>query len=167
MTSSLDSVADLAGLVTLRPVNETDLDFLVGVYGSTREEELSQVVWADGQREAFVRMQFGAQDADYRATNPHGAFDVIEVAGSPAGRLYVDRRPGDIRIVDIALLPEFRGKGVGAHLIGRLMREASASGCKLSIHVEVHNRAAALYDRLGFAVVAEQGVYRRMEWVAS
>ena len=94
-------------------------------------------------------MQFEAQDAEYHARNPHGTFDVIEVAGRPAGRLYVDRRPGDIRIVDIALLPEFQGQGVGAHLIGLLMHEASSSGCMLSIHVEIHNRAAALYDRLG------------------
>jgi ribosomal protein S18 acetylase RimI-like enzyme len=154
----------VAGLVALRPVTETDRDFLLEVYGSTRDEELSQVAWADGQRDAFVRMQFDAQDTDYHARNPDGTFDVIEVGGRPAGRLYVDRRPGDIRIVDIALLPEFRGEGVGAHLVGLLMQEAAASGCKLSIHVEIHNRAAGLYDRLGFAVVAEQGVYRRMEW---
>jgi ribosomal protein S18 acetylase RimI-like enzyme len=154
----------VAGLVALRPATQADRDFLVGVYGSTRDEELSQVSWADGQREAFVRMQFDAQDTEYRARNPDGTFDVIEVDGRPAGRLYVDRRAGDIRIVDIALLPEFRDRGVGAHLIGVLMDEASASGCKLSIHVEVHNRAAALYDRLGFVVVAEQGIYRRMEW---
>ena len=163
MTRSSGSVADL---VTLRPVTEADREFLVGVYGSTRDEELSQVVWAPGQREAFVRMQFDAQDTDYHRCNPQGSFDVIEVDGRAAGRLYVDRRPGDIRIVDIALLPELRSRGVGTHLIGGLMREASASGCKLSIHVEVHNRAAALYDRLGFVVVDEQGIYRRMEWTA-
>ncbi len=80
--------------------------------------------------------------------------------------MYVDRRPGDIRIVDIALLPEFRGEGVGGRLLAQLMDEAAASGRKLSIHVEIHNRAAELYDRLGFAVVAEHGIYRRMEWVA-
>jgi ribosomal protein S18 acetylase RimI-like enzyme len=150
--------------VTLRGASDADRDFLVGVYGSTRHEELSQVEWGEGQREAFVRMQFDAQDAEYRKRNPEGTFHVIEVAGRPAGRLYVDRRPGDIRIVDISLLPEFRGMGVGAHLITELMEEAGASGRKLSIHVEIHNRAAELYQRLGFDVVAERGVYRRMEW---
>jgi ribosomal protein S18 acetylase RimI-like enzyme len=152
--------------VALRPVTGADRDFLIGVYGSTRDEELSQVAWAEGQREAFVRMQFDAQDVEYRTRNPDGTFDVVQVGGRAAGRLYVDRRPGDVRIVDIALLPEFRGQGVGAHLIDRLMHEAAESGCRLSIHVEVHNRAAGLYDRLGFAVVAEQGIYRRMEWTA-
>lgn len=150
--------------ITLRPVTDADRAFLVDLYGSTRAAELDQVRWAPGQREAFVLMQFDAQDASYRAQNPHGAFDVIEVGGRPAGRLYVDRRPEEIRIVDIALLPEFRGAGIGGGLLERLQREAAASGRALTIHVEVHNPAAALYERLGFVAVAERGVYRLMEW---
>jgi len=153
--------------VALRPATDADREFLIGLYASTRDEELSQVAWAPGQLEAFVRMQFDAQDSSYRAQNPAGAFDVIEVDGRPAGRLYVDRRPGEIRIVDISLRPEFRGAGVGAHLITRLTQEAAASGCLVSIHVEIHNRAAELYSRLGFVVAGEAGVYRRMEWTAS
>jgi ribosomal protein S18 acetylase RimI-like enzyme len=161
------SSVSATGEVVLRPTTDADRDFLVGVYGSTRDEELSQVDWAPGQREAFVRMQFEAQDAEYRRRNPDATFDVIEVGGRPAGRLYVDRRPGDIRIVDISLLPEFRGDGIGGRLITRLMDEAAASSRILSIHVEIHNRAALLYARLGFVVVDEHGVYRRMEWTAS
>lgn len=122
--------------------------------------------WAPGQREAFVRMQFEAQDTEYRRHNPAGSFDVIEVGGRPAGRLIVDRRPTDIRIVDISLMPAFRGAGIGGRLLAELIAEAAGSGRTLSIHVEVHNRAAELYARMGFAVVAEHGVYRRMEWRA-
>jgi len=150
--------------VLLRPTTAEDREFLVDLYGSTRAEELSQVVWPEGTREAFIRMQFEAQDADYRRNNPAGSFDVIEVDGVRAGRLYVDRRPGDIRIVDISLLPEFRGVGVGGGLITALIEEAVESGRSVSIHVEIHNPAATLYERLGFVTVAEQGLYRRMEW---
>lgn len=152
-----------AGRVSLRPVADDDREFLVALYGSTRDEELSQVAWADGARDAFLRMQFQAQDQQYRATNPAGSFDVIEVDGRPAGRLYVDRRPGDLRIVDISLMPQFRGVGVGTRLLTGLIEEAGDSGRIVSIHVEVHNSAAALYTRLGFVAVAEHGVYRRME----
>ena len=159
------SSAPATDRVTLRPVTDDDRQFLLRVYGSTRDEELSQVEWAPGQREAFLRMQFDAQDREYHERNPEGTFDVIEVDGRPAGRLYVDRRPDDIRIVDISLLPEFRGSGVGGHLLAQLKQEAAASGRKLSIHVEIHNRAAELYRRMGLVVVAEHGVYRRMEWV--
>jgi ribosomal protein S18 acetylase RimI-like enzyme len=155
-----------AGTVVLRPVTLDDRDFLVGVYGSTRDEELSLVDWADGHREAFIRMQFDAQDQQYRELNPVATFDVIMVGGQPAGRLYVERRPTDIRIIDISLLPDFRGAGVGGHLLAELIDEAAASKRSLSIHVELHNRAAELYTRMGFVAVAEHGVYRRMEWTA-
>lgn len=152
-----------AGRVTLRPVVDSDREFLVALYASTRDEELSQVEWAQGQREAFIRMQFDAQDRQYRLHNPEGSFDVIEVDGRSAGRLYVDRRPGDLRIVDLSLLPAYRGAGVGSRLLTGLIEEAGDSGRIVSIHVEVHNPAAALYTRLGFVAVAEHGVYRRME----
>ncbi len=153
--------------VVLRPATADDRAFLVALYGSTRDEELSQVAWAEGQREAFVRMQFDVQDEHYRAVNPDGSFDVIELDGQPIGRLYVDQRPGDIRIVDISVAADRRGQGIGSHLIRRLQERAAAGGCCLSIHVEIHNPAAELYERLGFVEVSERGVYRLMEWRAS
>ncbi|HEU5036364.1 MAG TPA: GNAT family N-acetyltransferase [Nocardioides sp.] len=150
--------------VSLRPVTDDDRPFLIALYASTRAAELDQVVWAPGQREAFVRMQYDAQDVSYRTQNPEGAFDIIEVAGRPVGRLYVDRRVDEIRIVDIALVPEHRRAGIGSALIERLQADAAATGRTVTIHVEVHNPAAVLYGRLGFVAVAEHGLYRRMEW---
>lgn len=150
--------------VSLRPATAGDRPLLLAVYSSTRAEELDQLVWAPGQREAFLEMQFAAQDHEYRRVNPHGSFDVIEVDDAPAGRLYVDRRPGDLRIVDIALLPEFRGRGIAGELIAGLQREAAAEGRIVSIHVEVHNPARRLYERLGFRVAADVGLHLRMEW---
>jgi ribosomal protein S18 acetylase RimI-like enzyme len=154
------------GAVTLRPAAETDRDHLLAVYASTRVEELDQVVWPPGARAAFVEQQFAAQDHEYRRHNPDGSFDVIEVDGVPAGRLYVDRRPGDLRIVDIALLPTYRGRGIGARLVGGLQEAAAAEGRIVSIHIEFSNRAAGLYERLGFRLAEDLGVYRRMEWTA-
>jgi ribosomal protein S18 acetylase RimI-like enzyme len=161
MTTSAHDLATTRA--TLRPATDDDRELLRDVYASTRDEELSQVAWADGQREAFVQMQFDLQDTQYRANNPHGSFDVIEVDGRPAGRLYVDRRPTDIRIVDIALLPQFRGAGIGTRLIAEVLAEARGSGRSASIHVEERNPAARLYRRLGFTTVAERGLYRLME----
>jgi len=161
-----DRTDDLTGRVTLRPSTDADRDLLLAVYGATRTDELDQVPWEPGQREAFLAMQFDLQDREYRRANPHGSFDVIEVDGQPAGRLYVDRRPGDLRIVDIALLPPFRGAGLGAALIRSLQEQAAGEGRIVSIHVEVHNPAARLYERLGFAVAADVGAYRRMEWTS-
>lgn len=160
-------VSPATDAVALRAATAADREFLLGVYAATRDVELSQVAWAPGQQEAFVRSQFDLQDGEYHRHNPRGSFDIVEVDGRPAGRLYVDRRRGDLRIVDVALLPEFRGRGVGTGLIRSVQSEAAASGCIVSIHVEVHNPAADLYARLGFVAVADLGVYRRMEWRAS
>jgi ribosomal protein S18 acetylase RimI-like enzyme len=124
---------------------------------------LAPVAWDDGTKRAFVEQQFSAQDAHYRANYPGATLDVIEVEGSPAGRLYVHRGPSDIRIMDIALAPEFRGRGIGTELLKGLMEEADASSRKLSIHVEQNNPARSLYDRLGFEPAGEHGVYVLME----
>jgi ribosomal protein S18 acetylase RimI-like enzyme len=150
-------------LASLRPVTDADRAFLVELYASTREVELAHVQWDDGTRRAFVEHQFAAQDAHYRGNYPGATLDVIEVDGAPAGRLYVHRGPSDIRIMDIALAPQFRGRGIGTALLRGLMDEADASGCKLSIHVEMNNPARSLYDRLGFKPAGEHGVYVLME----
>jgi ribosomal protein S18 acetylase RimI-like enzyme len=149
--------------VRLRPVDDADRAFLVELYASTREEELAQVEWPEGARETFVEQQFAAQDHHYRANYPGATLDVIEVDGSPAGRLYVHRGPSDIRIMDIALAPGFRGRGIGTSLLRSLMDEADESARKVSIHVEQNNPARSLYDRLGFLPAGEHGVYVLME----
>lgn len=125
----------------LRPATDMDREQLLEVYASTREEEIARVQWPDGAREAFLSQQFEAQDAYYREYYANASFDVIEVEGRLAGRLYVDRSPAEIRIVDIALLPEFRGRGMGTALLRGLIAEAEASGRSLTIHVEQGNPA--------------------------
>ena len=136
----------------------------MSVYASTRAEELSHVAWEDGAREAFLEHQFTAQDHHYRANYPGATFDVIEVNGKPAGRLYVHRGQDEIRIMDIALAPPFRGRGIGTGLLRELMEEAGASGRALSIHVEMNNPARRLYERLGFSPAGEHGIYVLMRW---
>jgi ribosomal protein S18 acetylase RimI-like enzyme len=133
------------------------------VYASTREEELRLVDWDAEQKAAFVRQQFDAQDAYYREHYDPATFDVIEVDAEPVGRLYVARWEEETRIVDVALLPEHRGRGIGTSVIRALLDEAAASGRRLSIHVEKHNPARRLYERLGFVEVADRGLYVLME----
>jgi GNAT superfamily N-acetyltransferase len=153
--------------VALRPVAADDRSFLLSVYASTRAEELALVDWSDVEKDAFVRGQFEAQDAYYREYYPGATFDVVELDGCPAGRLYVDRWESEIRIVDISLLPEYRGRGVGSVLLRRILAEGAESGKKVSIHVERFNRALALYARLGFVAVEDRGVHLLLEWTPS
>lgn len=149
----------------LRPARSTDRPFLLRVYASTRAEELALVDWSPEQKQAFVAMQFEAQDRHYRAHYPAARFDVIERNGEPIGRLYVARGEDEIRLIDISLLPEHRNGGIGGTLLRALLEEAAAAGKRVRIHVEQFNPALRLYARLGFEELEERGVYKLMEWV--
>lgn len=151
---------------TLREVADSDRDFLVSVYASTRAEELAMTDWSEEQKAQFCQMQFTAQDAHYRQHYPTAQYFVIEVSSVPAGRFYVDHWSKEIRIMDIALLPAHRGQGVGTYLLTQLMQQATREGKTLSIHVERNNPALTLYQRLGFTVTEDKGVYLLLEWRA-
>jgi GNAT superfamily N-acetyltransferase len=151
--------------ITLRPIREEDLEFLLRLYATTRADEMAMVTdWTDEQKDAFVRMQFQAQHAWYQEHYGDAQFDLVLMDGVPAGRLYVHRRNAEIRLVDISLIPELRGKGVGSALLRELMAEAEAAGKPLTIHVEKYNPAMRLYLRLGFKPIEDRGPYDLMEW---
>lgn len=152
----------------LRPAEESDEDFMRSLYGSTREEELEVTGWDRSSKDAFIAHQFAAQTAHYRNHMPRAEWRIVEVGGQSAGRLVLDRREGDFRIVDVTLSPAFRGMGIGTAILRDLQAEASAAGCGLSIHVETRNPAKRLYERLGFRASGEGGaVYQLMEWRAA
>ena len=145
------------------PSSRTTSSFLLAVYASTREPELAAVPWDAAQKAAFVGC------SSPRSTPLPGALRRRGVRRHPrrrpAGRAAL-RRPQDdeIRIVDIALLPEYCNRGIGTTLLRGLQAEAAAAGKPLRIHVERFNPALRLYERLGFRQVEDRGVYLFMEW---
>ena len=150
--------------LALRWVEEADLPFLAELYASTRREEVAQTPWTDEQKEAFLRWQFENQHRHYLQYYPNCELLVIEKEREPVGRLYVDRWADQIRLVDIALLPEFRGSGLGTALLERLLDEGRETGLPVTIHVEYNNPALRLYRRLGFHHVDSNGIYYLMRW---
>jgi GNAT superfamily N-acetyltransferase len=150
--------------VAFRPIAPDDAPFLYRVYASTREEELRPVPWSAAEKDAFLRQQFQAQHAFYQEHYEGARFEVILRDGQPIGRLYVARWAAEVRIVDIALLPEHRGAGIGTAILRDLLAEAGATGKPVRIHVERLNPARRLYERLGFVSIEDKGVYYLMEW---
>src|SRR5262245_42113925 len=112
------------GKLALRPVHDADENFLLKVYASTRAEELAQVEWQPGQQEAFVKWQFELQRREYEARFPDAEYDVILIDNQPAGRIWIGRDDRQIRLLDIALLPDFQNRGAGTVLLRRLMDES-------------------------------------------
>jgi ribosomal protein S18 acetylase RimI-like enzyme len=149
--------------IVLRPITAQDAPFLHRVYVSTRTD-VTMLPWDDSQKAAFLRMQFDAQHRHYQTHFPAAEYLIIESEGEPIGRLYVDRRPDKIHILDITLLPERRGAGIGGKLLQELVDEGIDARKPVSLYVERENIARNLYRRLGFQPGEEQGMYLLMEW---
>lgn len=147
----------------LRPITESDEAFLAKLYASTRQEEMVQSGWPQEEIDRFLLFQFNAQHKYYQMEFTKARYDVVEQAGEAVGRLYVDRRQDEIRIIDIAFLPQHRGKGMGSRLLNELIDEAQEKKLPIRIHVENNNPAMRLYKRLGFVKTGETGVYYLME----
>lgn len=151
---------------TLRPAVPDDAGFLLHVYATTRADELALTDWDDSQKQAFLRMQFQAQHRYYHEQFPRADYSIVVTTGADVGRWYVDRAPGVMRILDIALLPAWRGKGLGSELMAGLLADAARIDSTVELHVECNNRARDWYRCLGFEEVGDAGIYRRMRWVA-
>ncbi|MCC7505209.1 MAG: GNAT family N-acetyltransferase [Saprospiraceae bacterium] len=150
-----------------RPIEPADEALLYSIYASTRAEEMALVqhVWSQEQINAFLNQQFQAQHQYYQQLFPNRDFRIILYDEVPAGRLYLDERPDDIRIVDITLLPDFRNRGLGEYILRSILEKAASAGKTVSIHVERMNPARHLYDRLGFRMIDDSNqVYLLMEW---
>ena len=147
-------------------MTDDDLPFVAALYASTRREELAVTGWPQELRDAFLHQQHEAQHSFYRATYDGAEWLIIEQGGAPVGRLYRVVWPGEIRVIDISLVPEARGTGVGGAILAAIQAEAREIGKAVSIHVEKNNRARNLYLRLGFEVIEDKGVYDLMKWHA-
>ena len=157
--------------ITLRPIalpggeggGRGDLAFLRNLYASTRQEEMEQSGWPQEEIDLFLSQQFHAQHVHYQQHFSGAAFDLILHEGEPVGRLYLEERDDEFRIIDIALLPQSRGKGIGGSLMQDIIDHAFSREKAVRIHVESNNPAMRLYERLGFQFLEDQGVYHLME----
>lgn len=154
----------LPDAVAFRPATDADKPFLSALYASTREDELRVVDWPESQKSAFLGVQFEAQHRYYHEQFPSAEFLVVEREGSAIGRIYLDRRTDELRLVDIALIPEARNQGLGEALLLDLLDEAQEVSLPVRIHVEQFNPAMRLYLRLGFEPIEDKGVYQLLEW---
>lgn len=162
---SVPSVVEAAGMA-LRHATSADIAFLGALYRSVRAEEFAAVPWSPEQKNAFFDQQFAFQHRHYLAVFPDTHFLVVDRDGEPAGRLYLDCSTEQWHIIDIGLLPEWRGRGMGSALLSAIQREAGRAGATaVLLSVEQHNaRAQALYRNLGFRVVQDGGSHIRMAW---
>lgn len=151
------------GSLRLRPATAEDRAFLRDVFVSTRIDEFSRSGLSEPEIRALLDKQFELQDGYYRRHYPGMRFDVVTHAGIAAGRLYHYWGAHELRIIDIALLPPFRGAGIGSHLMRSLVAQAAARELAATLYVETANPVKSLYGRLGFFERGEEGIYELMQ----
>jgi GNAT superfamily N-acetyltransferase len=150
--------------ISYRPAGEGDLPLLSAVYASTRAEELAPLGWPDEIKQQFLAHQFNAQHVDYERNFPDAERLLIVRDGEDIGRLYIIELSDHVLVMDIALLPPWRGLGIGAAIFADIKAQARAASKPIRIHVEKNNPARHLYDRLGFATIEDAGIYDLLEW---
>lgn len=156
----MESLAvDLGPGLGLRPIQDSDLPFLASLYASTRERELAPVPWTEPEKQAFLSFQFNCQHQHYQQSYSGARFDIVERDAEPIGRLYLAPLEGELRIMDIALVPGAQRRGIGTRLLRAVLERARREGKVVTIHVERDNPALALYERLGFQLREDRGVY--------
>ena len=156
--TDLHQLAKTGAGLSLRPEEPCDREFLARLYASTRKDELLLTGWSSEQKADFCAQQFRAQTIHYDRFYAQVTRNIVLVDAAEAGRLYLFRNEADLRIVDISLLPQYRGQGVGTALIRSVIEEAASNGCFVSLHVDMFNPARRLYERLGFRQVSNDGV---------
>ena len=153
------------GQISFRPVRDSDRDFLMSLYASTRAWERQHTTWSDSEWAAFLTGQFDAQDRHYRMTFLGAAFLIVQLDGADIGRLYLDRQDECLRIVEITLTPEKRGIGIGTDILRSLMNEAHGGKVPIRMSVEQSNPALALYLRHGFRPKGNVQDRIELEWL--
>lgn len=162
-------ISSPAGLVHLRPERDEDRDFRYRLFCDSRQPEFALLLPPPVYQQLMAH-QFHAQTVSYRNDFPRARFDIIELGGEPIGRIVVDRPGTMVYIVDQAVTPALRGRGIGTAMMRALMVEAQAAGLPLRLKVAQGEEAALrLYLRLGFvpieqAPLEQVPLYMELEW---
>jgi ribosomal protein S18 acetylase RimI-like enzyme len=153
------------GKLCLRPERQEDDAFRFTLFCESRLAELALLQLAPAAFDQLMRLQFRAQTTSYRSTFPYARFDMIELDGVPVGRIVTDRSGAAWRIVDQAITPAMRNRGLGTAIMTALMDEAGRAGQAVRLQVaSTNDPSMRLYLRLGFVPVETDPFYIEMEW---
>ena len=157
------SAAARMGL-SLRPMTGDDVPFVAALVASIKAEELSLAALPEAQLAPLLAQQHASQDRQFRSNFPDAEWLIVEQGGAPVGRLYLAEQDGAVHVIDVSIAAAARGRGLGGALLEDVMAAAATEGKGVSLEVARTNRAARLYQRLGFVPTRDLGVYVTMQW---
>ena len=145
----------------LRTANNDDETFLGDLFYDVRSVDFLNAGLPEMQLTPLLAMQYNAQRQSYFGQYPNAEHSIIENNGEKIGRLLINRTDKNIYLVDIAILHNFRGQGFGNFILERLKADTESVG--LSVF-KTNFGAIRLYEKHGFIVTADDGMYLEMEW---
>ena len=151
------------GDLSSRAATEADDSFLKELFASTRTQEMAFFGADEDQKRAFVSLQFSILPRSY----PKADHRIILAGNVPIGRTIINRGSDELRLVDIALLPDFRNCGIGAMLLQQLLDEGREKQLPVRLQVFKYGDAVRFYERLGFQLIEDDGSHLKMEWRTS
>jgi ribosomal protein S18 acetylase RimI-like enzyme len=138
--------------ITCRPASTRDRDWLFFLRRQTMREYVEAMFgWDDRAQRRWVYEQC-----------PLGEIRIVQADGSDIGLLHLEEHPDHLFLANIQLLPQYQRRGIGSHIINRVVRDAEAKGKPVQLQVLHVNPARALYERLGFRVYQETPTHLRM-----
>jgi GNAT superfamily N-acetyltransferase len=157
------------GEVALRPETEWDGDFLYALFRSHTLPGFAGLPVSDAMKESLIRMQFDSRRATYRSQYPDALFAVLERDAVPFGSVIVDEAGNDAGrvawIVDLELMPDSRGGGIGSALMTSLVGWLGERCAVIRCTVLSGNEASLrMCRRAGFVAVAGDPPHVALEW---
>ncbi|OMH33803.1 GNAT family N-acetyltransferase [Motiliproteus sp. MSK22-1] len=148
----------------IRPSTQADNHFIEKLYQSTRSD--LQLIDAEADFiESIIDQQLHAQSNGYGDAFPNAMYFIVEKHQQPIGRVTIDFGSNEIRVVDIAFIPQARNKGFGEGVLKTLQYAAGKNCSPLALSVHCDNWAAKkLYAKLGFQIEESAPPYERLVW---
>ena len=141
--------------VLLRRARRGDYEFAAALYlQSTRPLLIALGRW--NQRQVVARFR--------RAFRPEHGY-VIRSHGADIGWMQVTENGRRYHVQQLHLVERFRNRGIGRRLLQHLMNRARDRRKFVALNVIQGNRAAGLYQRLGFRTMRTSEGKLHMRWV--
>lgn len=154
-------------VITTRTAAAADEEFLFRLFALQKAGEFAPLGWPAQQLQPLLEMQYRARQLSYAESFPEAVNTILCLAdGTPVGRHLTARQKDFYRVVDIAVLPEYRGRGIGTWALNQMKQAAALESVPMRLSVTRTNPALRLYERLGFIRVSADDLSFEMEWHA-
>jgi ribosomal protein S18 acetylase RimI-like enzyme len=148
-----------------RMATAEDEPMLFRLFADEKAREFAPLGWSEEQLRPLLEMQYRARQVSYAQSYPAAVDTILCLEdGTPVGRCWMERQPTCYRIIDMAVLPEHRNRGIGGWALRQMQQTATLEQVALRLSVTRNNAALQLYERLGFLRAGGDELSYEMEW---